>query len=355
MPGKLKVAVTGLGVSRAYIPRYVEAPETEMSMVHDLDETVARETAERFEVPNWTVDFDELLASGVDVLDVSTPNQVHRSQTVAALEAGINVLCQKPMAPTVADCKAMVDAGEASSARLGMFMTWRDDPYSDDLKRVVDEGYIGKLAAVRVRNAHRGPYNMKDKNHWRAAAANIGGGSFMQLAVHPLNYALWLVGEDVASVSGYAKNLHCQHSMDGEDLVAASGELSSGALITMESGYSSTGRSIEVYGTEGSMLLSGRNRGMTLHLAKDFAGELIDYKCGDEPETPLHIEPGAETAEAVARERNGNRGFCQAILSGGPLPTSPEVGMRDVAICQAVYRAAECGRRVEVAELLDEA
>jgi len=352
----VKVAVTGLGVSKQYLPKYKAAPETELVLVHDIDEERARETAELFEVPRWTTDFDEVLSSGVDALDVSTPNQLHAPQTVAALEAGISVLCQKPMAPTVADCLSMCQAAERSEARLAMFMTRRDNPYSDDLRRIVSEGYLGKIAAVRVRAAHRGPFGQKDKDHWRAKASNIGGGSMMQLTVHPLNYALWMLGEGVARVTGFAKNLYCQHSLEGEDVVAAAAELESGTLMTMEAGYSSTGHAMEFYGTEGS-LLWGRDDGLTVMLQKDFEGELIQYEVGDAPEAPLRIDPRAasDAADAISAERNGQRTFARALLSGGEFDTSGETGMRDVAICQAVYRSSDEGRPVEVAEMLAEA
>jgi len=352
----LKVAVTGLGVSQQYLPKYVEASEMALEIVHDIDAERAREVAERFGAPRWTTDFDEVLSSGVDMLDVSTPNQLHAPQTVAALEAGVNVLCQKPMAPTVADCKAMVDAAERSDARLAMFMTRRDNPYSNDLRRIVAEGYLGKIAAVRIRSAHRGPYLRKGKDHWRAKASNIGGGSLMQLTVHALNYSLWMLGESVTRVTGFAKNLYCQHSLEGEDVVAAAAELESGALMTMEAGYSSVGHAMEFYGTEGS-LLWGRTDGLTVMLQKDFEGELIHYKVGDVPEAPLRIDPRAhdERAKDIAAERNGQRAFARAILSGGEFDTPAEIGMRDVAICQAVYRSSDEGRPVEVAEMLREA
>ena len=178
----------------------------------------------------------------------------------------------------------------------------------------------------------------------------------MQLAVHGLNYALWLVGEETVSVMGYARNLHCGHSLEGEDVVASAGELESGALITMESGYSSTGNSLEIYGTEGT-LMCGRRRSTEVALSRDFSGELIEYRVDGAPEHPLCVTPDdfGEEAERIAAERNGNRTFAKAILSGEPFDTPAEIGMRDVAVCQAVYRSAETGRRVRVSELIEEA
>ena len=359
MPNALKVAVTGLKVSRGFLKNYLNAPETDLVLVHDIDGARAREVAEAFGVPRWTTDFDEVLASDIDFLDVSTPNHVHAFQIIAALEAGKHVLCQKPMAPTVRDCRRMIEASERTGKTLGMFMFRISDPFAVDMRRAVREGYLGDIAAVRIRNAHRGPYLRGDGLEWRAKKDLVGGGSFMQLGVHPLNYVLWILDDSVDSVMGYAKNLYCRDIIEGEDVVNAVGEMKSGALITLESGYSSIGYSVEIYGTEGHCILTEGE--LFIDMARDFDGEGLTYR-KTEAKNPSRgqstridqtaVEEGIERWRA---ERNQNRAFAQAILAGDPPPASGEIGMRDVAVCQAIYRSAELGQRVTVQEMIDEA
>lgn len=346
----IKVAVTGLSVSQGYIPNYVSAPEAEVVIVHDLDAARAKEVARRFGVPRWTTDYAEVLASDADMVDVSTPNHVHAQQTIAALQAGKHVLCQKPMARSVAECRSMITAAKRSGRKLGVMMTLHDNPFAEDVRRAVAEGYLGKIAAVRLRNAHQEPYRRADKQHWRAKRQDVGGGSFIQLTIHQLNLALWMLNQDVLSVMAYSDNLYCQHSLEGDDVTAAVAQLDSGALMTMESGYSSTGHALEIYGTEGRILMI-ENR-LLVELARDFQGEALRYTRPAPPASRL-----VELERSTGRQHrpwNQNRLFVRAILEGQEPPTPAEIGLRDVAIVQAVYRSAETGRRVSVRELLDE-
>jgi len=349
----LKVAVTGLGVSwEAYLKEYVAAPETELVLLHDINGEWAEKVSKEYGGIPWTTDYNDVLRSDVDFVDVSTPNHIHADQTVAALEAGKHVLCQKPMAPTVADCRRMVEAAKRTGKTLGMFMCMLGMPIVGDLKRMVREGLLGQIASIHVRAAHRAPFLDKGKHGWRASARNIGGGSFMQLGVHHINFIQYVLEDEIVSVAGYAKNLYCHHSLEGEDVVGAAGELKSGSVITMESGYSSAGTSTEIYGTKGHFVM--RNDCIFLELPEDFQGRILSYKrpAGDYPVVRIDTKDIHPAIQELEKETNMNRAFARAILAGEPAPQPGEIGMRDVAICQAIYRSAETGRRVAVQEML---
>ncbi len=350
----LKVAVTGLGVSRGYVPNYVNAPETQLGLVHDINPERAREVAEEFHASGWTTDYQEVLGSDADIVDVSTPNQFHAEQTVAALEAGKHVFCQKPMAPTVQDCKLMVETSHRTGNTLGMCMIWLNNPIAEDLRTAIAEGCLGQISSVRIRNAHCGPLNWKDKDRWRSEARYVGGGSFIQLGVHPLNLALWIVQDEILSVMGYAKNLHCRHSLEGEDVVCAAAELKNGPLLTLESGYSSQGKAIEIYGTEGQVIMHQKK--CVISMARDFIGKKLVYRCSDAADQ----QNGGDLEVALGDIRGGrncefnqNRAFACAILAGKEPPVPGEIGLRDVAVVKALYRSAEEGRRVTVREILE--
>lgn len=353
--GCLKVAVTGLGVSKKFLPRYIEAPETDVVLLHDIDEKKARETAARFGIPRWTTRYDDVLTSDAQIVDVSTPNHLHAEQAIAAFEAGKHVLCQKPMAPSVSDCRRMVEAARRTGKTLGLMMDMHSNPVLQDVKAAIGQGLLGKIAAVRVRCAHRGPFlsNYRATDHWRASRANIGGGSFMQLGVHVLNLALWMLEDDVVSVTGYAKNLYCQQSIEGEDTVAASGELRSGALITMESGYSSVGTGIEIQGTAGHVIWVEND--YYLEMSADFDGKMVHYQKPQGKPSTVRLDgaPLEAKIEAIKKDDNPQRGFARAVLAGKPAPVPGEVGTRDVAIIQAIYLAAEQGGRVQVKDVLN--
>jgi predicted dehydrogenase len=333
---------------------YRESPDTRLVLLNDLDEEKAKAVAAENPGAKYTTKFEEVLASDVDMIDVSTPNHIHPEQTIAALKAGKHVLCQKPMAPTVRDCHRMCDTAKATGKTLGMLMVQLSQPLTYSLRAMVQNGLLGKIASVRQRNAHRILYRMKHKDHWRAKAANIGGGSFMQLGVHYLNLLQFILDDEIVRVSGFAKNLYTQHSIEGEDVVAAAGEFKKGPLVVLESGYSSVGTAYGVYGTDGHFTRS--NNVLTLELNAPYKDDLIDYP-GPGKKVGEVVEYDASKLEndgSVSYPNIQQLVFARAIRDGKPAPMPGEIGLRDVAIMQAIYRAAETGRRVEVKELAEE-
>ena len=173
----LKVAVTGLGVSwESYLKCWVEAPETKLALLHDTNAEWAKKVSAEYGGIPWTADYKDVLASDVDIVDVSTPNHFHAEQTVAALEAGKHVLCQKPMAPSIAHCRQMVDAERRTGKTLGIFMCRLGEAVFADIRQMVQEGRFGKIAAVRIRSAHRGALLSPGPWGWRYKRENVGGG-----------------------------------------------------------------------------------------------------------------------------------------------------------------------------------
>ncbi len=354
----LKVAVTGLGFSTKYIQNYIDAPETELLLLHDINGEHARATAKEFGRCRWTTNFDDVLASDADMLEVATPNHFHSEQAIAAMEAGKHVLCQKPMAPTVAECRRMVDASKRTTTMLGINITWMTNRLAPDIKIAIADGLLGDIASLRVRNAHRGLMGQKMSAGWRSDMKKLGGGVFMQLGVHPLALVLWMTGLEVISVMGYADNLYCRDVMQGEDIANGIAELSNGALLTMEAGYSSIGRPVEIYGTKGRAVKIENEA--FIELAGDFDGKEFSYRRSalisedlHAMGPTLHISGISTRGEWRHPEYNQNRKFAQAILAGEEPPVTGEHGMRDVAATQALYLSSREGRRVFVREVME--
>jgi predicted dehydrogenase len=235
-----------------------------------------------------------------------------------------------------------------------MLMVQLSQPLTYTLRSIVQKGLLGRIAAVRQRNAHRIFYRMRSKDHWRAKAANIGGGSFMQLGIHYLNLLQFILDDEIVRVSGFAKNLYTQHSIEGEDVVAAAGEFRKGPLIVLESGYSSVGSAYGVYGTDGHFTRTDKY--LTLELNAPYKDDLLEYP-GPGKNVGDVVEYDADKLDGsvpVSYPNIQQLTFARAIRDGQPAPMPGEIGLRDVAIIQAIYRAAETGRRVEVKELADE-
>lgn len=355
----LKVGVTGLGFSRNVLKNYVDAPETELVLLHDINEELLHETADKRGVPRRTTSFDEVLASDIDILDISTPNQLHCSQAMAAMESGKHVLCQKPMASSLAECRQMISASRKTGKTLGLFMSWHGNVLANDLREACSRGLLGDVTSIRVRNAYQ-PFEGETRHTgWRSDSKNVGGGVFMQLGVHPLSLALHITGREVTSVFGMTANLHSKQHMQGEDMAVGLCELDNGGSMIVEASYSSTGRSVEIYGTGGRVVMIENE--CFLDLAEDFEGREISYRRAQQVSQNHNVQgavlqlPGVVVrGEWNHPEYNQNRAFARAIRDHREPPVSAESGLRDVAIAQALYRSSQEKRRVSVKEMLED-
>ena len=352
MQTPLRVAVTGAGgEARWYSQAYQKSTLSELILMQDIDEAKAREQAERFGT-RWTSNYNDLLASDADIIDVSTPNHLHREQTVAALEAGKHVICQKPMAPGVEDCQAMIDAAERTGKRLGIYMSALNDPFYHELKRMIQGGFFGIVSSVGYRGAHRGGYEAKDRSGWRGSLEKTGGGAFIQLAIHGVNLMQWILGEDIVDIAAKSTNRLCKHSIGGDDLTHAVAEFEGGAYGTFEAGYAAEGGLFAIYGTKGSFVQAGN--ATMIWSEEPWESDMIHYTPkGGKDMTPLHDceIPGARSK--LQGTCSQHEAFLTAVIENGPLPVPASAGMRDVAIVKAVYRSAEERRSVSVAEMIE--
>jgi len=146
-PAPLKVALVGCGgVARRYRKTYAHLPNVQVDLTVDVDEGEARLAAQDVGAARSSTHFADALAAGIHAVVLTTPNDLHSQQAIAALDAGKHVLLQKPMAPTVQECDAILDAQRRSGKTLGIYMNLLDHPLFHDLRRMVREGYLGKIA-----------------------------------------------------------------------------------------------------------------------------------------------------------------------------------------------------------------
>jgi predicted dehydrogenase len=329
---------------------YKSCPDSELALIQDIDEKKVREQAERLGVP-WTTNFADLLAPDIDVVDVSTPNHLHAEQAITALDAGKHVMCQKPMAPTVAECTRMIEAAKRNNRQLGLYMSSLGAPLFYEVKEMIRQGFFGIISSVSSRGAHRGGYEAKDNSAWRGSAEKTGGGVFMQLAVHPINLFQWLFDDDIVQVAALSTNRLCKHSIGGDDLTHAVAEFSSGIYGTFEAGYAAEGGLLALYGTKGSLVMTAGQTYLWSELPWD--GEIIKYtpKGGKEMTVLDPAEYGPRQAPLTARY-DQHAAFVRAMREGKPAPVPGEIGRRDVAIVKAVYKSAEERRHVHVDEMM---
>ncbi len=188
-----------------------------------------------------------------DAVGIFTPNHLHCEFTVKALNAGAHVLVEKPMAPTAADARKMVDAAAKANRVLMVAMQRRFGGVERAIKDALVSGAIGKPNFIRARLSHGGPHLWAPGQNWFTTASEAGGGAMLDLGVHVADLAIWFMGE-VDSVSGQVGTLAKQIEVD--DTGAMILHFKSGALGVVEASWSSMPplSAIEIYGTEGRVM-----------------------------------------------------------------------------------------------------
>jgi len=340
---KLRIALAGCGgVVKRYRRTDAHLADVQVTACVDANIEEAQNAARELACPLSSCEFSDVLGPEVDAVVISTPNHLHAEHAVAALNAGKHVLLQKPMARTADECDAILAAHSGSGRKLGVYMNLLDHPLFRDIKRLVEEDRLGKVALFSARLAHRGGLNWggTDRN-WRASKERTGGGSFIQLAVHYQHLMRWLLDQDVAQVQAMATNFACPH-LEGDDLMLAQYRLSGGSLGEIQTSWCCLEEHVSLLGTKGSIHYRDNNVVEFTAETGAFDGEYLKLK-GDGSFERFENALAPEWDDA-ANPYNQHRRFCEALLADRDPEVSGEQGREDVRIVEACY-AASAGAR----------
>ena len=355
----LNVSFVGCGGMAAhYLNVYRDLDWVRVVSCIDVNPESARRAAAAVNAPIATADYAAALADAVDAVVISTPNAAHRSQAVAAIEAGKHVLLQKPVAASLEDAEAIARAAESSSRTVGLYMSYFDQPLIHDLRDMVAQGWLGDVVHCYARLMHKGGMMwseeaLRGNRTWRGSIEETGGGCFIQLAVHYIHIFEWIGGARVVRAAGFTRNLHSP-GIEGEDLACAVFEMNSGAMATIDAAWCADGEELAVHGTLGRF----HYRGNVLAVASSagpFQGRVVRYDGGltqafggpQGEERQLQITPPA--FGDISNPLNQHRAFLEAARDGRPAPVSIASGVHDMRVVAALYESARTGRAVEVA------
>ncbi|MCB0166158.1 MAG: Gfo/Idh/MocA family oxidoreductase [Anaerolineae bacterium] len=240
---RLRVGIVGIGVGLLHLEGYQALNNAvDVVAICDLDETRLTKIGAEYGVPLRYINYDELFTSGeVDAVSICLPNSLHAPASIAALEAGLHVLCEKPIAEKAASAQKIVEAAAKAS---GKFMVCYNRRYRPDvawMKSAVEKGLLGHVYQVKagwVRET-----GIPAKTGWFTTKAVAGGGPLIDLGVHMLDLALWLlnypkpltVSGDVQANFG-PNGLKINRTPTDNSLPAYSVEDSANAFIRLEGG-----------------------------------------------------------------------------------------------------------------------
>jgi predicted dehydrogenase len=223
----MQVGIVGAGTIFADHVNAYRALGVPVVAVADIDRGRAEEAAARFVVPHALGDWAELVnRDDIQIVDVCTPPETHSAVVLAALRTGKHVVCEKPLAPTLAELDEIVRAAGAAPGKLAVVHQLRFDPIYQRLKWCVDRGYLGKLCFVRQVLYDAPPPPLVEKGvwgQWRMA----GGGVVMTKGVHLMDLLLWMMGDArrVQAMTGTYL-----YPIESEDHAVINIEFASGAL-----------------------------------------------------------------------------------------------------------------------------
>ncbi len=302
-------------------------PGVSISAVWDADPAIGAAAAEQFGT-DFEPDLDTLLArDDIDAVIVGSENVNHARHTIAAAAAGKHVLCEKPLATTVADAQAMVDACERNGVKLQTAFPVRFNPSTIALRDAVKAGTVGAPLAVVARNPGTCPMR------WFVDPDLAGGGAVMDHTVHVVDVLRWMFDAEVIQV--YAEMRTRIHDIPVDDTGLLMLKLSNGVTASLDTSWSRPaswptwgGVTIEVIGEEGVLSLDA----YADHL------DVAEVRNGTYTWRPVESVSDAEMV----------RGFVDAIRNDTPTEPSGVDGLRAVEVTLAAYESFRQGAPVAI-------
>lgn len=354
---RLRVGVIGAGVGALHLAAYNQIPEVEIVALAGLDDDRVKRVAAEYSVPQTYREYEQMLAApNVDAVSVCLPNHLHMPVAIAALDAGKHVIVEKPLARNAAEGQVIVDAAKAHDKVLMISFDKRHRSDVMWIKNYIDSGAIGRVYYAKAHWMRRS--GIPRLGSWFVSKQQAGGGPLVDLGVHVLDIAMYLMGEPqplAVSANTYAEfGPRGQKGWGGgrwqfsdenlpyevEDLGTAFIRLAGGATLLLEASWGTHSAAgddfgVTLYGTEGGVELLVRNYTTvdTVRVFTDIGGVATDMA----PKIP----GGNGHLEVLRR-------FVSAVLHGTPAIPGPDDGLRRNQVLDAAYTSAAEGREVTI-------
>ncbi|MHA1146259.1 MAG: Gfo/Idh/MocA family protein [Candidatus Helarchaeota archaeon] len=254
----LRVGFIGAGgASFDLFPGFIENPNAEIFAITSRTEKHAKKAALKVKAPHWYTDHEKMLArEDLDAIVIATPNALHANLSLASTEAGCHVLCEKPMALSLREADEMISSAEKNHVLLMPAYCERFHSLMPRLKEIIRKGLFGEITHVRGRKAHLGP-DIAWQPHatWFFDATLAGGGAFLDLGSHVIDYLQYLFG-DIRLVLAASFKTKCK-KMRYDDTAIAVVQFENEITGVIEAGWCSQYADIlEIHGTKGSFRIS---------------------------------------------------------------------------------------------------
>jgi 1,5-anhydro-D-fructose reductase (1,5-anhydro-D-mannitol-forming) len=305
-------------------------PDGEIAAVMSSSAERATAYARENSIPLAVSTLDGLLETGIDAVYISTTNELHLEQALAAIKAGKHVLCEKPLALTSADARQIVAAAKAAGIVLGTNHHLRNAGAHRAMRDAIAAGRIGKPIAARVFHSVYLPENLQG---WRITRPEAGGGVVLDITVHDADTLRFVLGDDPAEISCFTQSA----GMAGaglEDGAMCVWRFKTGVIAQSHEGFTTrfADTGFEVHGSDGSLI--ARN----VMTQKPVGSVLLRTAAGEE-------ELSFDREDLYVRSL---RQFHAAVQGEGQPSATGEDGVWSLASAEAGLLSSKSGKAVAI-------
>jgi predicted dehydrogenase len=258
----------------------------------------------------------------IDAVYIALPNSMHAEYTIRAAKAGKHVLCEKPMATSIADCKAMIDACKSAGKKLMIAYRCQYEPTNLKAIELIRSGALGSVQAIESANG----FNIR-AGEWRLNRKLAGGGPLMDVGIYSLNACRYLTGEEPHELSAYSSVIdHDGRFNEVEENVSWTMKFPSGIVASCNTTYGANMNGYyRVHGSKGMLELLPAFGYQGLHLTAEIGQQKIDQpEAGHDPEQ--------FTVQADY--------FADCVFQNKEPKTDGEEGLRDTMLMSKIYQSA---------------
>jgi predicted dehydrogenase len=342
---KLRVVVIGCGAiaQLRHLVEYAARPDVELVAVVDFKAARAKEVAARFKVPRHLTDYRKALALKPDAVSVCTPTAYHALHSIAALRAKAHVLCEKPMAGSLAEAKAMIAAAKANRRQLMIGHNQRLHIAHVRGKEILKSGKLGRVLGFSTTFAHAGPegWSVDGPNCHFFKKRQTVWGSLADLGVHKIDLLRHLLDDDfvqAAAMYGTMEKKNC----NVEDTAFCLLKTSRGVMGQMYAGWqyqAGCDNSTRIYCEKGVLRLEDDPEYTVI--AQMRSGERLCIRT----KLMQTNEPGGQTNSGVID------GFVEGIRPGRTVPIPAAGVLNTLATVVACIESGKTGRTVKVKQV----
>ena len=339
----VRIGIVGAGkiCQGPHMGAYDRIDNAEIVAICDIDTNKLESLRTRYPNAAFYTDYKEMIEKEeLDAVDICTPNNLHSTVAVYALNKGLNVLCEKPDAINASEAEKMQAAAEKSGKTLMAIRNNRYRQSTQFLKKYIKEGKMGEIYAGRCGWIRR--RGIPGWGGWFTDKAQSGGGPLIDLGVHIIDLAMYLMGNPkpvTVSGSTYLKFPHTSYSkIDVEDLAMGFIRFDNGACLQIEFSWASNIESDQIF-----LELRGEKAGSKL-LGIENRFEIYTEECG----TLATLRPATDDYRGLNHHEGNIRHFIDVIEGKAEPDFVPVQGVNMVKILEAIYKSAELGKEISL-------